>query len=120
MHKHIVKSWINNLESGEYPKGKYRLKSEDDRFCCLGVLADMYAQEHGVGWVYISSTLFPEGTHYSSDSLLPNEVREWAGIADEERGVHSAAGPQSLYYINDHNDTFEPVIERIKEITDVE
>lgn len=116
MNKDIQTQWVENLEGGEYPKGKYRLKSEEGAFCCLGVLADMYAQEHGVGWVYIDSTLLPEGTHYSSDSLLPNEVREWAGIADEERAIHSAAGYQSLYYLNDHNDTFEPVIERIKEL----
>ena len=31
--------WISALRSGEYRQGRGALRSKDDRFCCLGVLA---------------------------------------------------------------------------------
>lgn len=33
--------WLEALRSGAYSQGKWRLRSIDNKFCCLGVLADV-------------------------------------------------------------------------------
>lgn len=37
----VRKLWVEALRSGEYKQGKGMLKSEDNEFCCLGVLTDI-------------------------------------------------------------------------------
>jgi hypothetical protein len=46
MKAELKQKWVKALRSGLYEQGKGRLKSLDDRFCCLGVLADVY----GCSW----------------------------------------------------------------------
>ena len=36
--------WVAALRSGEYKQGRGRLRSEDDEYCCLGVLCEIAAQ----------------------------------------------------------------------------
>ena len=40
MDPKIKAEWIAALRSGKYKQGLLRLRSLDDKFCCLGVLAD--------------------------------------------------------------------------------
>lgn len=40
--------WIEALESGKYKQGQKALRTPDDGYCCLGVLADTL----GVEWDY--------------------------------------------------------------------
>jgi len=39
--------WIDALESGQYEQGKFALKNNNE-FCCLGVLCDLFVKE-GIG-----------------------------------------------------------------------
>ena len=41
----LIDKWINALESGEYKQGKHNLRTNDDTFCCLGVLCDIAVKE---------------------------------------------------------------------------
>lgn len=41
MDKALKTKWLEALRSGKYKQGRYGLRSEDDRFCCLGVLCDI-------------------------------------------------------------------------------
>ena len=73
----VMKKWIEALRSGEYRQGRRRLR-QGDRYCCLGVLCDLYAREHPnkTEWKL-------ENGRYSflgSRGDLPDEVREWAGV----------------------------------------
>lgn len=36
-----VSDWIAALRSGDYVQGKSRLKSQTDKYCCLGVLCEV-------------------------------------------------------------------------------
>jgi hypothetical protein len=38
MKKNVAIKWAKALESGRYKQGKGRLKTQDGRYCCLGVL----------------------------------------------------------------------------------
>lgn len=33
--------WVEALRSGKYEQGEYQLRTEDDKFCCLGVLCEV-------------------------------------------------------------------------------
>lgn len=35
--KKNIQKWVKALRSGKYKQGIFRLQSEDDRYCCLGV-----------------------------------------------------------------------------------
>lgn len=37
----IKLKWVNALRSGKYDQGKGRLKDDENKFCCLGVLCDV-------------------------------------------------------------------------------
>jgi hypothetical protein len=57
MKQEIMQRWVKALRSGKYQQGTERLREKtatgraSRRFCCLGVLCDLYAQEHkGAGW----------------------------------------------------------------------
>lgn len=83
MNPGIKARWVEALRSGEYKQGAGCLRTTDDCFCCLGVLADLYVKEKGVEWVA------PQGGQPSSYSIhmqggvLPVEVAEWADLRDK-------------------------------------
>ena len=41
----LVNKWIDALESGEYQQGRGKLRTKDNKFCCLGVLCDLAVKE---------------------------------------------------------------------------
>lgn len=47
MNADIKAKWLAALRSGEYQQGRYRIRTPDSRYCCLGVLADVL---DGDGW----------------------------------------------------------------------
>jgi hypothetical protein len=78
MHREIAEQWIAALRSGKYEQGRNTLR-DGDSFCCLGVLCDLYGAtwiEPGedAGWICKAGN--------SETAVLPNEVREWAGLID--------------------------------------
>jgi hypothetical protein len=80
MHEKIVDIWTNALKSGEYKQGYARLHSLDHKFCCLGVLTDLYIKGHpSIQWEHNT----PLNQYYSykrvAGSLHP-DVMDWAGI----------------------------------------
>lgn len=42
MNKEWKEKWLTALRSGKYKQGKYVLRNNDDEYCCLGVLCDVY------------------------------------------------------------------------------
>jgi len=49
MNKRIKKLWVSALRSGKYKQGQEQTKDQT-RYCCLGVLCDLYAKEKGLTW----------------------------------------------------------------------
>lgn len=79
--------WIQALQSGEYPQGEGALRTQD-RYCCLGVLCDIYQKEtHDGRWVANDDPAPVVATDYyfqtptgSNSKLPPVEVMDWLGM----------------------------------------
>lgn len=86
--------WIKALESGDFPKGRYRLYHRGtNTFCCLGVLESICRADflHDDGYAKCDSLGDP----------LPH------------RGM-SVGIQKKLSGINDRSDSFKPVIAYLK------
>jgi len=84
MNSKIKEAWVNALRSGKYEQGTEKLRSVSG-YCCLGVLCDLYAQEHDVEWEFrgnAETNLQPQDYWYFDDQseFLPKVVMNWAGL----------------------------------------
>src|SRR5690348_17476896 len=99
MDPQIKAEWVAALRSGEYRQGSGTLRSDQDEFCCLGVLCDL-AVKAGVPGItveerhsQVSNTLLgyayggPEIPDVkgstTSYAYLPAAVMAWAGLDSE-------------------------------------
>ena len=94
--------WVAALRSGKYKQGTGQLRTEDDCYCCLGVLCDISGvgqwvrSEHDSGeqWAYscegyLVTALAPDSIYYDGD-CRPNRpqgslISRNDGIASHER-----------------------------------
>lgn len=116
MNLEIKQKWIDAL--GVYPQSKNALKNPDG-FCCLGVLCDIYAQEHNVSWNKDNWKTYQ--TLYGSSDYLPAAVVNWAELEsnnpyvnffDEEDGTSYLL---ELSELNDDGRTFSEIAKLIEE-----
>lgn len=80
MKKNIKAKWLKALRSGEYKQGRKELRTCEvggDRFCCLGVLTDLYKKDKEISW---------EEATGNNPGTLNESVAEWAGIDIEKLG----------------------------------
>ena len=112
MNPEIKKRWVEALRSGLYRQGHHTLRKFEDgvpKDCCLGVLCDLYRQEHPKesGWednsfVVANDPDFEEetdGTGYYTE-YLPPVVQVWAGLEDENPELtdeHGVAEPSAVW-----------------------
>lgn len=107
MNAEIKQKWIEALRSGEYRQGINYLRGNDNTYCCLGVLCDLYAKEHNIEWrdsaIFQAKELNVAGTtpHY-----LPNRVQEWAEV--------NGNNPNLLGNRNDEGKTFNEIADIIE------
>lgn len=109
MNKEIAKIWVDALRSGKYEQGKYKLRTEDDKFCCLGVLCDL-AEKQGIISEPVKIFYEPDAEekdlfkyYYDNESeSLPKSVMKWAGIKDRS-GAYSTVPAAWLTLDNDNN-----------------
>jgi hypothetical protein len=99
--KSIMNKWTKALRSGKYKQGKYDLCSigpkGKEKFCCLGVLTDLYLKErksnkkeHGIANFEIydkkdygnltTKNYMPKWSCNGQEGHLPLEVAKWAGF----------------------------------------
>lgn len=116
MNPKIKDEWVKALRSGEYEQGTSQLKYSDsagDRYCCLGVLADLAIREG----VPVNEEVHAEdrvaSTYYDGCfALLPSSVMDWAGL-DE---VDDDSPMPTLVDMNDKNGrTFSEIADYIEE-----
>lgn len=103
MNPEVKKIWLEALKSGEYKKGVDRLRSEDNAFCCLGVLCNLHAIAHPE----FASEQVDKLMYDSNSATLGWNVERWSGVEDSAQWA--------LACINDSSDSFEPVIQFIEE-----
>lgn len=86
MDPEVKLMWILALRSGRYVQGSQSLRrfvGNEDKFCALGVLCDLYSQETGVQWEMDPITkLFQI---HGNKNYLPKEVYEFAGLKLDPR-----------------------------------
>ena len=82
MKADIKAKWVADLRSGKFPQTDSVLRN-DEGYCCLGVLCDLYSRETGVEWEPRSSNQF---SMHSATSVLPDAVRVWADLPHEHGG----------------------------------
>lgn len=85
MNQEIKAKWVAALRSGEYKQGEGRLRN-GDKFCCLGVLCNLHAQEHPE----VAATQYDPERYMGKFYAPPCAVRRWAGFAllDDSNGPY--------------------------------
>lgn len=103
MNKRIKKKWLKALRSGEYTQTRGVLHN-DNGFCCLGVLCDIYAKEKKIDWKRKDSFyLLEDSPEYWTG--LSKKVMLWADLKDSYPQFHfKTTGPSSLVTLNDERD----------------
>lgn len=80
MKRAIKKQWVEALRSGKYKQGEGAL-CQDAKFCCLGVLVDLYIKEKGLKWKKTKeSSGMVRRSLDGEELLLPDEIQAWAGL----------------------------------------
>jgi hypothetical protein len=104
--------WTSALRSGQYKQGKECLRDEDDKFCCLGVLCDLYAKEHPEA-KWVMGAFFDAQPADGAWTLLPPPgVQRWADLGTHDPRVKDY---RSLSQLNDTGSTFVEIADMIEE-----
>ena len=109
----IKKRWVAALRSGEYEQGFDELQPDPGKYCCLGVLCCLHAEETDSEWES------PDGTsdsclgdsYYYSRMTLPDIVVKWAELPNENPEV-------TLAYDHRPGEDERPVIRALSSLND--
>jgi len=77
MNPLIKQKWIDALRNGQYEQGKNNLKL-DNKYCCLGVLTDIYLKEHNLKWTNRINK--DKVGKFNCYAFLPEKIRDWAEL----------------------------------------
>lgn len=131
----IKAQWLHALRSGEYAQGQGHLRTDEDKFCCLGVLTDLAVEAGVAEWTPCDSfglygdlfgveeVLF-EGTDDERSVMnyltATPRVLEWAGLNGAESLKFGESGyipglDNSLTRMNDNGMTFNEIADIIEE-----
>lgn len=110
MNTEVKEKWISALRSGKYKQGIRSLRTEHG-YCCLGVLCDLYSQEHNKEWRFQDVWSF-----YDSLCFLPPDVEQWAGLNSSNPSVKIPVDDENKYFyheplsdLNDSGYSFEQI-----------
>lgn len=129
MKSHVLDEMVERLRSGKYKQGSgyLRFRHEDgDRFCCLGVLCEMAAEDGVIERVDATGEgrvvkYRHQGANGSHATFLPPAVIEWAGMVSdvektvvaeffyEEQGAFGEIPTDTLAYMNDNGTPFDEI-----------
>ena len=112
MNPDIKKRWVEALRSGQYSQIRGKLHRENEGYCCLGVLTDLYLKEMGRSW----NDPTEAGPLFIDEERLPREVCRWARIAEDLPSVLGENEWESweLAVMNDDGDSFEMIAHLIE------
>jgi len=84
MNPEVKQKWIDALRSDKYEQGSGKLRSVTG-YCCLGVLCDLYSQEHNTQWEFRGdeeiNTQSQDYWYFGDQSeFLPESVMNWAEL----------------------------------------
>lgn len=109
MTPELKSNWVAALRSGKYTQGQTYLRSKNDKYCCLGVLADLC----GVKWDTISPNT------YGFYEVIPENVRYTAVTVFSFQYAKNVGLPQDvlskLINLNDRGVPFDRIANYIEE-----
>lgn len=108
------KLWINALRSGNYKQGKYRLRSVDNKYCCLGVACEV-AFQNGVQLQIRHH--FHLYFYDENDGYPPMIVRDFFGLITE---AGDYVQDNNLSSLSTDNDTLNYNFDEIANIIESE
>jgi hypothetical protein len=125
MNSEVKAKWLEALRSGEYKQARYRLRSLDNSFCCLGVLCDIYTKEVEGSWKYDKDQfsdayeMIGGNGDYPVTSELPGCVRDWAEVEGCNPQVHVKKEDNNYKFdtlaeLNDEGKTFNEIADLIE------
>lgn len=100
MNQRIKESWMDALRSGEYPQTHGKLR-DDNGFCCLGVLVDLFLKENKKEWIEDEFGYMVSDIYGPEDETLPHRVMEWAGLSNSNPDVILSEQTMQIYELND-------------------
>jgi hypothetical protein len=124
INANIKKKWVAALRSGEYKQGRGWLRQIDakgvERFCCLGVLCDIYTKETTKRTSWKAPNKFIGDTEYSFGGytdMPPDNVNKWVGLGDTpwvSVPIKASRKYDSLYGLNDGGSPFKKIADYIE------
>jgi hypothetical protein len=111
MKKTIAEKWVKALRSGKYKQGQevlHHKENDKNTYCCLGVLCDLYQQDRRSKKKKMLDVdnEYCTVTYDGADTLLPDVVREWAGMKTENGSwddTNDTNANANLVYLNDED-----------------
>lgn len=126
MNEDIKQDWVINLTNGKYMQGEGELRTNNDEYCCLGVLCDR-AVKAGIakwhfeglsGWFVIPVDTTWDGAKSQGtvgSATLPHFIVDWAGLENTNPYVKVEGTNTALSRCNDSLQlSFEAIAERIE------
>jgi hypothetical protein len=118
MNSIIKEKWLTALRSGKFKQGKEELRTLEDKFCCLGVLCDIYRKETKLGkWgknrfnkFHFTNTK-KNNQKFEDQGVLPLSVKQWAELPDCNPSID---GLHTLATLNDNGSTFQEIADIIE------
>ena len=115
MDKELKQAWVTALRSGEYKQGYGGFKSNNETYCCLGVLCDVLAKQDKGYW----------DSHHLIDYYIPfiytednNQTCNTAKL--RESTMYSIEFPLNIQSIlMDMNDRERASFQRIADFIDI-
>jgi hypothetical protein len=118
MKENIAQIWTVALRSGKYEQGRLFLQTSHEgvsRFCCLGVLCELYQEycrENGKKELSTKISDIQPCIYYGQlSSSLPTVVQNWAGI---NSGLGDLSPHYSLSTSNDNGASFDTIANLIE------
>lgn len=114
MNEEIKKRWVAALRSGEYKQGRDKLCDLDtNSYCCLGVLSEIYAQEHPDE--KCRQEIGGEVFYFKCDQVLPIKIVKWAELDGKNPLIESDTICDSVAEMNDRGKPFSEIADLIEE-----
>ena len=115
LNPRIKQLWLDALRSGEYVQGKYILRSNQNTYCCLGVLGDVCVKENLAKWQYIDKKHRLNTIWGQSNANIPLDLQLKIGL-DTDEGLVVKGKKRTLTILNDTDDyTFLQIADLIEE-----
>lgn len=108
-----AKQWVAALRSGEFKQGTECLRSVDDNYCCLGVACELFSK--ATGELEAEYSNFSQEYRYGDKAaILPADVKDWLGLADEEGSYGGTLEDHTLTGLNDIGKSFAEIADVIE------